>query len=169
MNKTFNQYALLLILVLGFSGCGMYSFTGVSISAEAKTISIAYFNNNARLNEPTLAQLFTDGLRDYFVSQTNLNLIDRDGDLEITGTITDYYTQPIAITGDEKAALNRLTIKVKVSFVNYFDESKSYETTFTQHADYVSSLPLLDVQSQLIDEINEALIEDIFNKAVVNW
>lgn len=169
MNKAFKHYVLLIILALGFSGCGIYSFTGVSISAEAKTISIGYFNNTAALNEPTLSQLFTDGLRDYFASQTSLDLIDRDGDLDIKGTIIDYNTRPMAITGNDKAALNRLTIRVKVTFINYFDEAKDFETTFTQYADYDSSEDLLDVQDQLIAEITEALIEDIFNKAVVNW
>lgn len=169
MDKTFNRLTLLLVLALGFSACGMYKFTGVSISAEAKTISIGYFENKADLVEPTLSQVFTDELRNRFVTQTNLDLIDRDGDLEITGSIIYYGTQPIAITGDETAALNRLTIKVKVSFVNYYDESKNYNTTFTQHADYESSQNLNEVQAQLIEEINEALIESIFNKAVVNW
>ncbi len=169
MNKTFKHYVLLIILALGFSACGVYSFTGVSLSAEAKTVSVDYFNNTAALNEPTLSQIFTDGLRDYFASQTSLDLIDRDGDLDLKGTIVDYNTRPMAITGDDKAALNRLTIRVKVSFVNFFDDTKNYETTFTQHADYDSSLDLLDVQDQLISEITDALIEDIFNKAVVNW
>lgn len=169
MNKTLKYYALLLILALGFSACGVYSFTGVSISVEAKTISIGYFNNTASLNEPTLSQIFTDGLRDHFASQTSLDLIDRDGDLDLKGTIIDYNTRPMAITGDDKAALNRLTIRVKVTFVNHYDESKDYETTFTQYADYDSSKDLLEVQDQLIAEITEALIEDIFNKAVVNW
>lgn len=168
MNKKFNSFTLLLIICIGFSACGIYKFNAVNVG-EAKTISIGYFNNNASLVEPTLSQVFTDGLRDYFVSQTNLDLISRDGDLEITGSITDYYTQPIAITGDETAALNRLTIKVSVKFVNFFDETKSFVTTFTQQADYDSSDDLLEVQEQLINEINEALIESIFNKAVVNW
>ncbi|MBC34758.1 MAG: hypothetical protein CL663_01755 [Bacteroidetes bacterium] len=164
------KHTLILIYVVTlFGGCGIYSFTGVSIPAEAKTISIGYFPNTSDLVEPTLSQVFTDALRDYFASNTNLDLVERDGDLEITGTIIDYYTSPIAITGNQTAALNRLTIKVEVSFMNYFDDKKNYESIFTQHADYPSDNDLFDVQEALHEEINLALIEDIFNKAVVNW
>lgn len=151
------------------SGCGIYSFTGASIPPEAKTVSIKYFPNNASLVEPTLSQIFTDALKDKFVSQTTLILVQKNGDLRIEGEITGYSTKPIAITGDQTAALNRLTITVKVKYVNTFDETKNFESSFNRYEDYPSSKNLSDVQETLITQINEMLIEDIFNKAVVNW
>lgn len=151
------------------SGCGIYSFTGASIPPEAKTVSIKYFPNNASLVEPTLSQIFTDALKDKFVSQTTLILVQKNGDLRLEGEITGYSTKPIAITGDQTAALNRLTITVKVKYVNTFDETKNFESSFNRYEDYPSSQNLSDVQETLITQINEMLIEDIFNKAVVNW
>lgn len=151
------------------SGCGIYSFTGASIPPEAKTVSIKYFPNNASLVEPTLSQIFTDALKDKFVSQTTLILVQKNGDLRLEGEITGYSTKPIAITGDQTAALNRLTITVKVKYVNTFDETKNFESSFNRYEDYPSSRNLSDVQETLITQINEMLIEDIFNKAVVNW
>lgn len=151
------------------SGCGIYSFTGASIPPEAKTVSIKYFPNNASLVEPTLSQIFTDALKDKFVSQTTLILVQKNGDLRLEGEITGYSTKPIAITGDQTAALNRLTITIKVKYVNTFDETKNFESSFNRYEDYPSSKNLSDVQETLITQINEMLIEDIFNKAVVNW
>ncbi len=151
------------------SGCGIYSFTGASIPPEAKTVSIKYFPNNASLVEPTLSQIFTDALKDKFVSQTTLILVQKNGDLRLEGEITGYSTKPIAITGDQTAALNRLTITIKVKYVNTFDETKNFESPFNRYEDYPSSKNLSDVQETLITQINEMLIEDIFNKAVVNW
>ena len=151
------------------SGCGVYSFTGASIPPEAKTISIEYFPNNASLVEPTLSQSFTDALRDKFVSQTTLNLIQKGGDLKIEGAITEYSTKPIAIQSDQTAALNRLSITVKVKYTNTYDESKDFETSFTRYEDYPSDQELSTVQQTLIDGINEMIVDDIFNKAVVNW
>ncbi|MCD4745991.1 MAG: hypothetical protein K8R58_06805 [Bacteroidales bacterium] len=160
---------LFLLLFLSQSCKVNYSFTGASISPEIKTIDIKYFRNNASLIEPTLSQSLTDALRDKFVSQTSLTLVNSGGDLILEGAITDYLTQPIAIQSNDDAALNRLTIAVNVKFTNTFDETKDYETTFSRYVEYPSSKNLSDVQGELIEEINEMLIDDIFNKAVVNW
>ncbi|MCD6111777.1 MAG: LptE family protein [Bacteroidales bacterium] len=169
MKKPFYTYLFILIILLSFSSCGIYSFTGASISPEVKTISIKYFPNQAPLVQATLSQVFTDALKDKFISQTNLTLVPDDGDLNIEGEITDYSTKPIAITGDQTAALNRLTITVKVKFTNKFDETQNFETTFSRYEDYESTKNLSDVEDVLIEQINSYLIEDIFNKAVVNW
>lgn len=161
----------LLILVAAFllTGCGVYSFTGASIPAEAKTVSVAYFPNNANLVQPMLSSVLTNTLRDYFMNQTSLTEVENNGDLAIEGEITDYVTAPTAITGDQTAALNRLTITVNVRFFNKYDESKNFEQKFSQHEDYSSTLDLNSVQDELMETIVEKLCEDIFNKAVVNW
>lgn len=164
--------AIFLILSLLFiSACKVnYSFTGASVSPNAKTISIHYFPNNASLVVPTLSRVFTDALRDYFTSQTNLVLVDYNGDLDIEGAITGYSVQPVAIQGNETAALNRLTIQVKVAFLNKTNEKQNFkDVTFSRFLDYPSSQSLNTVQDQLISDIDDQLIQDIFNKTVVNW
>lgn len=157
------------ILSFIFNSCGVYSFTGASISPEIQTISIHYFPNNAPLVNSTLSQEFTEALRDKFTSQTSLSLVEKSGDLNLEGEITGYSTKPIAIQGNETAALNRLSVTVRVRFTNNFDESQNFESSFTQYQDYPSSSNLSSVEDGLIVEINKALVEDIFNKAVVNW
>lgn len=157
-------------IILTFQGCGVYSFTGASISPEIKTISIQRFPNNAQLVEPTLSEKITVALKDKFMSQTNLTLVDRGGDLRIDGSITGYGTSPVAIQANQTAAKNRLTITVRVNYTNTFDESKDFiNTNFSRYQDYPSNQNLADVQTALIDEIVEMLVDDIFNKAVVNW
>jgi len=162
-------------LVLGtgflflFVGCGFYSFTGASIPAEATTLSVAYFPNDAPLVQPMLSQLFTDALQTKFVRQTNLRLVEDGGDLHFEGSITGYSTMPTAIAGDDRAALNRLTITVRVKFVNEYDEKNNFERNFSRFYDYPSNLSLAQVETEAIDAITEALVEDIFNQAVVNW
>jgi hypothetical protein len=160
---------MLLILTLQLAACGIYSFTGASISPEIQSISIERFPNNALTVVPTLSQTFTDALRDKFSNETNLDIVNKGGDLYLKGAITGYRTSPVAIQGDETAALNRLTIKVDVTFTNTQDESKSYKTSFSRFQDYNSSQNLSEVQDALIEEITQMLIQDIFEKAVVNW
>jgi len=157
-------------ILFAFTGCKVnYSFTGGNIDPKIKTISIQYFPNNASIVQPTLSQAFTETLRDKFSSQTKLTLINKGGDLNIDGSITGYFTQPVAIQGNETAALNRLTITVNVKFSNKSDEKQNFEQTFSRFEDFQSSQSLSSVEETLIKDINEALVEDIFNKAVVNW
>jgi len=164
----FKRLAVVIVLA-GMTGCGVYSFTGASISPETKTISIDRFPNNAMTVEPTLSQRFTDALRDKFQNETQLVMLNKGGDLHIEGSITGYRTSPVAIQANETAAMNRLTITVEVTFTNTIDDSQSFKSSFSRYEDYSSSRNLNEVQDGLIDEINEMLVQDIFNKAVVNW
>lgn len=164
------RIALLAIFIVTIGGCGIYSFSGASIPAEAKTIFIGYFENKAELIEPTLSQTLTDELKNRFSSQTQLNITTAGGDMQIEGSIIEYSTAPIAIQGDQTAALNRLTITVEVNFVNVYKPSDDFENSkFTQYQDYLSSKNLVEVQEELIALIVETLVEEIFNATVVNW
>jgi hypothetical protein len=171
--KTIIHSGLLMLtwfFILGAMSCSMkYSFTGASIAPEVKTIQIGNFPNNAPLVYPTLSQEFTDALRDKFQSQTSLNIVNNGGDLVLTGEIIDYNTRPTAIQGDDIAALNRLTISVKVKFTNVYDETQNFEQTFSSFEEYPSSADLNAVAEGLVPVITEYLVQDIFNKAVVNW
>jgi hypothetical protein len=162
--------AILPILLL--SACKMnYSFSGASISPDVKTVSVQFFPNFAPLAQPLASQTFTEALRDIFLNQTNLNLLERDGDLHFEGAITAYNTTPVAISAGEisQASMNRLSMTVNVKFINNKDESKNFETAFTRFTDYDARKNLSDVERQLLKEINDQLVQDIFNKAVVNW
>lgn len=165
------RFLLPLVFILLFTnGCRMsYSFTGASISPNVKTVSIPTIQNNAPLVVPTLSRTITDALRDYFTSQTSLQMVDRNGDLHLEATITGYAVQPVAIQGNETAAMNRLTITVNAKFTNRTDEKQNWESSFSRYLDYSSQLQLNTVQDGLIKGITDQLVVDIFNKAVVNW
>lgn len=161
-------YLLIPIFLFSGSGCGVYSFTGASISPEVKSVSIAYFPSYAPLAPANMPQLFTEALRDKFVNQTNLSLLPSNGDIRFEGRISDYRTTPIAIQGNA-AAQNRLSVSVSVTYTDTKNEDNSFEKTFTRFADFNASVNLSDVEQALIVEINEQIIQDIFNQAVVNW
>lgn len=166
---TFKQISIISLIYLGISACGIYSFSGASICEECKTISIDYFENNAAIVVPTLSQSFTEKLRDRFVNQTNLDLTSKNGDLDLKGYIADYKITPVAPSGNQTASLNRLTITVKVTFTNTKDVAQNFEKSFNRFADFQSNINLSDVEEELIEEINEQLVDGIFNEAVANW
>lgn len=162
------QVFLLFILLL--QGCKIsYSFSGASISPEVKTISIQYFQNRANLVQPGLSQYITDELMDKCRAQTNLEFINDIADVTFEGEVSDYQTRPLTVSGNATAAMNRFTISVKVKFINSVEPDFSYEQTFTRYEDYDSALELSAVEQDLSEKIVEQLIEDIFNRAFVNW
>ena len=160
---------LMLVLAWICQGCGIYSFSGASIPAEARTVSVDYFPNHAQLVNPLLSNDLTNALRDAMTNQTTLDMVESGGDLAFEGEITDYKTTPVAITSGQTAAMNRLTVTVKVRFSNRIDDTKDFEQSFSRYEDYPSDQDLNSVQGTLTATIIEQLVEDIFNKALVNW
>lgn len=163
-------YFTLSVLIFFNTGCKVnYSMTGASISPDVKTIDIRYFPKTAALGPSNMSQTFTEKLKDKFLTSTSLTITNGPSDLTLEGTITGYNVSPQTIQSNEVAAQNRLTITVNVKFTNIKDEKQDFESTFSRYSDFPSSTNISSVEEQLITEINEQLVDDIFNKAVINW
>ncbi len=169
--KTRATIKLLALCILLLQGCtGGYSFTGASIPPGASTIAVATFPNNAPTVNPQLSQKLSDELRNMFSSQTSLSVLPSgDGDLEISGEIVGYDTRASALSSSDEVSMNRLTITIKVTFVNNIDHDADFEQRFSRYRDYPASQDFSSVEAGLVGEIVTELCEDVFNKAVVNW
>ena len=53
--------------------------------------------------------------------------------------------------------------------MNNVEPELSFEQPFSRYLDYSSSQNLSDVEVPLAEEIVKMLVEDIFNRAFVNW
>lgn len=161
---------LLLAACLWVAACsGGYSFTGASIPPQAKTLALKQFPNYASTVNPQLSQNLYDKLQQMFSSQTPLTVTSGDGDLQISGEITDYSTRASSLSSNDNVATNRLTITIKVQFTNRYDPKADFEQSFTRFKDYDASRDFSTVEASLVSEIVTELCEDIFNKSVVNW
>ncbi|MBR5704332.1 MAG: LptE family protein [Bacteroidales bacterium] len=163
---------ILSVLLLALAGCGIvkYSFTGTSIDPDVHTICIPTFEYKAMRVNPSLANELSEELRTRFRRMTSLEQVEMDGDLEITGEISGYDVQASAVTGDEVAAQNRLTVSVRVEFNNVKHPEESFTgKSFSAYADYDSSNSLDAVESTLCAEIIDKIVEDIFNATVAQW
>lgn len=158
-----------ILLIFLFSNCGIYSFSGASLHSDDKTVTVKFFPNRAPLVNPNLSQLFTEQLKERFVSQTGLELVDFNGDLIFEGEIVDYNTVPVAVTSDEQAKYNKLTVVVRVKYTSINNPKFNFDNTFSRFSEYESTLLLTDVEDELAEDIVKELIDDIFNKSVVNW
>ena len=162
-------------------GCGVYSFTGVAITA--KTISIPRFYNDADGGPPDLEQRFTNDVRDYYQQNTSLIRVEDDGELQLEGSVTGYRISPVAPqavsnqtnqtglgAGTDPAALTRLTITVRVSYVNTTDDSFDFkDRNFSFYQDFDNNQNLTAIEAELIQTIYDQVILDIFNATVANW
>lgn len=164
--------AVMALAVTAFlvQSCGIYSFTGTSIQPDVKTITINYFEYKALKVNPSLSNQVTEALKDKFTKLTKLEQVDMDGDLEIIGEISGYDVKATAITANEQAAQNRLTVNVKITFVNRKYPEDSFENkSFSAYADFDAMQTLDAVEGTLCEEIVEKLCEDMFNATVANW
>lgn len=168
--------SIIIFIMLGqLMGCGVYSFSGVSVNAN--TITVNTFFNDALGGPPDLSQRFTNSLQDYYQRNTSLTLLPNNGDLLVEGVITDYRLEPLGATQErvgnqnvDTSADTKLTLSIKVSYVNINDETFNFEgKTFTQFEPFSNEQNFTAIEDQLLDAIFEKLIIDIFNQTVANW
>lgn len=156
-------------LALFLIGCQVnYSFTGGQFSG-ADSFSVGFLKPQTALASQIYAQQLTEGLKDYMLAQSPLRLAAVDGQLQYTGSITEYSVTPVAIQGSETASLSRLSITVKIQYKNTLEEDLSFEKSFTKYADFPASQNLFSVQESLWQSINDQLIQEIYNASVGNW
>ena len=110
--------AIIALAAVLSGGCGIYSFSGTSIQSDVKTITLNYFEYKALKVNPTLSNDLSEAMKDKFRKMTRLEQVDEDGDMELEGAITGYDVRAAAITADEVAAKNRLTVTVHIKFTN---------------------------------------------------
>lgn len=95
--------------------------------------------------------------------------VANEGDLQFKGSIVGYtYTNEAPIAG-ATSGLNKLTITVQVDFVNTTDEKDKWSETFSRYAQFSSNEDIQSVEDQLIATINNQLVDDIFQRALVKW
>lgn len=149
--------------------CGIYSFTGTTLSPDLKTITVNNFTLQTAGGPTNLALNFNERLKEYYQRYTNLKVVPNNGDLVLDGTITNYDLLAIAPTATDQAGLNRLQITVQARFVNNKDESKNFEQSFSFYQDFPQNQTLTQNEPRLVPKILDQLVLDIFNKTAADW
>ncbi|MBO4742135.1 MAG: LptE family protein [Bacteroidales bacterium] len=160
---------LLALAALCLCSCGIYSFSGTSIQNDVNTITINFIEYRAARVNPSLSNDLTESLRNQFRRMTRLEQVDTDGDMELSGQITGYDVSTAAVTANEVAARNKLTVTVKIQFVDNKHPEENFDKSFSAYSEYDSTNTLDAVESSLCAEIVEKLVEDIFNASVAQW
>lgn len=159
------------LLVVFVTACSVsYKFNGASIDyTKVKTITIKDFPNQAPLVYPALSQMFTEELKDIYIRQTRLQMVNNNGDLDLEGEITGYDLTPMAVKEDAYASQTKLTITVRVRYSNRANPEEDFEQTFSAYREFDANQMLQQVQEELCTEITEELVDQIYNATVANW
>ncbi len=162
------KYISILFLSLTVTGCGIYSFTGLTETPES--FQVNFFQNNADLVEPGLDIDFTNALQDLIQNQTSAQLVTSGGEVIYEGEIVEYRIAPMTATSDNKAAQNRLTVSVNVRYINTLDEEKDLEKRFSFFFDYGANEQLVGgLKDEAHEVIFERLTQDIINATLADW
>ncbi len=163
------RLVVILASALLVASCGIYSFTGTSIQPDVKTITIPYVEYKALRVNPSLSGDLTEALQEKFRKLTRLEQVDQDGDLELVTEVTGYDIKTAAVTANEQAAQNRLTVSVKITFTNRKYPEDDVSQSFSAYEDFNADMSLDAVEAGLCETIIEKLVEDIFNATVAQW
>lgn len=151
------------------TACGIYSLSGINLSPDVKTISVANISLETGA-PPYAAQLVTDRLRTYFLQNTNLRLVNSGGDIQISGSMVGYDVSSIAPTANNQSAQNRLTIRLKLDYTNTKDEKQSFkDQQFSDFCDFENTKTLNQVENTMINCILDKIELNVFNKTVATW
>jgi len=169
MRKLFSCIVVASLVGNLVSSCGIYSFSGTSIQPDVKTITIPYVEYTALRVNPSLSNDLTEALKEKYRKLTRLEEVDVDGDLELVCSVTGYDVKATAVTANEMASQNRLTVTVKVEFSNKKYPEDDVSNSFSAYEDFDATMSLDAVEAGLCETIIEKLVEDIFNATVAQW
>ena len=147
-----------------------YKFNGASINYDIiKSISIDNFPNRAVYQWGPMEAMFNNALSDIYVNQTKLRQVNRGGDLSLSGEITAYDQINKSISSDGYSSMMQLKMSVNVRFENTKNHSEDFERQFSASREFDASQQLGDVQEELVTQMIDEIVEQIFNATVANW
>ena len=126
-------------------------------------------NNVGSIFEPGLDRDFTIALQNILENQTNLEMLQSNGDLLYEGEIIEYRVSPMTATANLDAAQNRLTISVNVIFTNFKSEEDNFEQRFSFYFDFPAAEQLVSVKNEAHEIIFERITQEIFNASLAKW
>ncbi len=167
------KYACLLVanMVLLLVSCSVsYKFNGASINYDlTKTIQFSDFPIRSSYVWMPMHAMFNNQLQDTYMRQTKLQQVKRNGDLQLSGEIVEYSQINKGVSANGYSSQTQLKMTVNVRFVNNKKHTDDFEQRFSATAEYDSSQQLASVQEELVQQMIEDIVDQIYNATVANW
>ena len=113
--------------------------------------------------------MFNNALKDQYANHTRLVQVKRNGDIKIEGEITQYTQRNKSVSSEGYSAQTELSITVNVRYTNNVNHKEDFERQFTASQTYETTQSLNAVQEELVTQIIDDLVDQIFNATVANW
>jgi outer membrane lipopolysaccharide assembly protein LptE/RlpB len=169
-NKIIIGLCLALSLIVLIACKIEYSFNGASINYnEVKSVSITKFPIRCAYVWAPMEGMFYNSLTDAYAKKTKLKVLKKNGDLQLAGEITEYSQTNKSISSDGFSAQTQLKMTVNVRFKNSSKPDKNFEKTFSAVTQYDSKQQLNSVQEQLVQEMIDDIVSQIYNATVADW
>ena len=173
-NKIKTRYLGIWILVACImSACSIsYQFNGSSIDyTKVKTIAFENFpNRSVGFVWGPMESMFNTALQDIYMQQTRLQQVSRNGDLQLSGEITNYDAYNKGVGSDGYSTMAELRMTVRVTFVNTVNPQENFEARqFSSSREYDATQQLASVQDELVNQMIKDIVDQIFNATVANW
>ena len=164
-----NYIKIICYSIVIFNLIACYSFKGASLSPELKTIQVANVRMETAGGPSNLSLTINEKIKEYFQRNSTLKIVNQNPDLYVEGTIIGYELTPQAPTSDDKAGLNRLTLRIQFQLTNRLDETKNFDQEFSFYQDFPQNQTLSQVEKTLIPKLTDQIILDLFNKIAGDW
>ena len=155
------------------SACSIsYQFNGSSIDyTKVKTIAFENFpNRSVGFVWGPMESMFNTALQDIYMQQTRLQQVSRNGDLQLSGEITNYDAYNKGVGSDGYSTMAELRMTVRVTFVNTVNPQENFEARqFSSSREYDATQQLASVQDELVNQMIKDIVDQIFNATVANW
>ena len=161
-------------LFILISGCYPSSISFIdsgSMDESWKTFTVKTLDNIAPNAPTSYAVTLSEKIKDGVQNNTRLSLNPNlgKGEVNIEGIITNYSVMPIALQEGDNAAKNRLTVTVNFTIFVTKPEEEEMTLTSTRFVDYDSKTDLASVESTLLEEVTNQVVQDVINKLLSNW
>lgn len=161
----------LLVFALGaaVSGCA-YSFSGASIPERLQSVAVPLAEDRAAGGPAALDQRLTDALISRFADRSRLSLESDEGaaDAVVRATIERYAVAPAAVTGTNLAALNRVSVAVRVVVTDRVEGRDLLDRTFTATEDFAPNEGLQG-EAEAAERAVAQVARDAFTAATSDW
>ena len=160
---------LIFAMMINFTACCTYSFTGSSVPDHLQTVAIPIAVDRSGAGIPGLRELLTQELIRQFIDDNSLQVTDRTkANAVVECTIVSYTDAPSIVAAGENVEQRRVTVTVQVIYKDLVKRINVFDKSFSNFGDYEPGTT--ENERILASEIAvNKISEDILLAVVSGW
>jgi len=128
---------LIAVMIINFTACCTYSFTGSSVPDHLHTIAIPIAQDRSGAGIPGLRESLTQELIRQFIDDNSLQVSDRTkANAVLECTIISYTDAPSIVAAGENVEQRRVTVTVQVVYKDLVKRVNVFDKKFSNYGDY---------------------------------